>query len=140
MRISSDPSAKLSDYDFVHRIEPRFAETDAMGIIHHASYLPWFEETRVALLAAAGHPYDEIRAAGLDIAVVELFTSYPRPVRFGCPVSVGAAVHELRRSSFEIHYVVCQDGAPCTLGITVHACVDHASGRAVRVPEWIGAL
>jgi acyl-CoA thioester hydrolase len=140
VRIAVRPSLDPADYSFAHHVEPRFAETDAMGVIHHAAYLPWLEETRVALLGAAGHPYHEVRAGGLDIAVVELFTSYLRPARFGAPVVVSAALRDVRRSTFEIHYLVRQGGEPCTLGVTLHACLDQASGRAVRVPEWISAL
>jgi acyl-CoA thioester hydrolase len=140
VRIAGDPSLDPSDYRFVHRIEPRFAETDAMGVIHHAAYLPWLEETWVALLGAAGHPYHEVRAGGLDIAVIELFTSYLRPVRFGAPVEVSAALRNVRRSTFEIHYLVRQADDPCTSGVTLHACLDHATGRAIRVPEWIASL
>lgn len=140
MRIAADPSLDPSRYAFVHRIEPRFAETDAMGVIHHAAYLPWLEETRVALLGAAGHPYHEVRAGGLDIAVIELFTSYLRPVRFGATVEVRAALRNVRRSTFEIHYLVGQAQQACTLGVTLHACLDHATGRAVRVPQWIAAI
>ncbi len=140
MRIPADPSRDPADYAFAHLIEPRFAETDAMGIIHHAAYLPWLEETRVALLGAAGHPYHEVRAAGMDIAVVELFTSYLSAVRFGAAVEVRAALRDVGRSTFAIHYLVRQADRACTLAVTVHACLEHASGRVVRVPAWIAAV
>ena len=140
MRISGDPSREPSDYPFAHPVEPRFAETDAMGIIHHAAYLPWLEETRIALLRAAGHAYHEVRASGLDITVVELFTAYLRPVRFGASVEVRARVRDVRRSTFEIQYLVHQAGHACTLGVTLHACLDHATGRPIRVPEWVSAI
>ena len=39
-RQSLQPSRDPADYAFVHRVRTRFAETDAMGIIHHAAYLP----------------------------------------------------------------------------------------------------
>ena len=32
----------------------RFAETDAMGVAHHANYFRWFEVGRVAYLREAG--------------------------------------------------------------------------------------
>ncbi len=49
-RQSLQPSRDPADYDFTHRLRTRFAETDAMGIIHHAAYLPYLEEARVAYL------------------------------------------------------------------------------------------
>jgi acyl-CoA thioester hydrolase len=38
---------------FEHTVRVRFAETDAQGIAHHASYVVWLEEARVAHLAAS---------------------------------------------------------------------------------------
>ena len=63
-RQSLQPSRDPADYAFAHRMRTRFAETDAMGIIHHAAYLPYLEEARVEYLRAIGHPYDEVRAVG----------------------------------------------------------------------------
>ena len=38
-------------------IRVRYAETDAMGVVYHANYLPWFEISRIALLDKAGISY-----------------------------------------------------------------------------------
>ena len=48
----------------------RYCETDAMGIVHHAAYLPYLEEARVAWLRSIGHAYDTIRAEGVDFGVL----------------------------------------------------------------------
>ncbi len=60
-RTSLDPSRDPADYAFTHRLRTRFAETDAMGVVHHAAYLPYLEEARVEYLRAIGHPYDAVR-------------------------------------------------------------------------------
>ena len=65
-RQSLQPSRDPADYDFAHRLRTRFAETDAMGIIHHAAYLAYLEEARVEYLRAIGHPYDSVRAGDGD--------------------------------------------------------------------------
>ncbi len=66
VRLSVEPSLVATDYPFTHRIRVRFAETDAMGIVHHSRYLLYMEETRVEYLRFLGHPYAELREAGLD--------------------------------------------------------------------------
>ena len=81
MRQSLEPSRHPGDYPFVHRIRTRFAETDAMGIVHHAAYLPYLEEARVAYLRQLGHPYDEVRRDGFNFAVLEVVVQYRRPAR-----------------------------------------------------------
>ena len=48
----------------------RYAETDAMGIVHHSRYLPIMEEARVAYLRDIGHPYQSVRDEGLDFTVL----------------------------------------------------------------------
>ena len=57
-----DPGLDPTAYFYVHELRVRFAETDAMGVVHHAAYLPYLEEARVAYLRAKGRPYGEIRA------------------------------------------------------------------------------
>ena len=52
-------------------IPVRFAETDAMGVVHHSNYIVWFEAARVAWMDAAGMPYTEVAAGGNHFAVTE---------------------------------------------------------------------
>ena len=42
----------------------RYAETDMMGIVYHANYLPWFEIGRTTLLKELGLPYRQLEAEG----------------------------------------------------------------------------
>jgi acyl-CoA thioester hydrolase len=79
------PSTNFNDYQFTHQLRTRFAETDAMGIIHHASYLAYLEETRVEFLRHSDHPYAKIREDGIDLAVLEVFVQYRKPSNLpGC--------------------------------------------------------
>src|SRR5271167_3930202 len=75
-RQSLEPTLDPADYSFTHRLRTRFAETDAMGIIHHAAYLPYLEEARVEYLRSIGHPYDVVRSGGVDVAVLEVALRY----------------------------------------------------------------
>lgn len=43
----------------------RYAETDRMGIVHHAVYPVWYEEGRSAYFRALGLPYSAIEELGL---------------------------------------------------------------------------
>ena len=138
-RALAEAPADPARYPFAHPIRVRFAETDAMGVVHHASYIPWLEETRVALLAHGGHDYAEVHSGGLDLAVVDVIARYRRPVRFGDPVTVHAGVAEVSRSLIQIAYLVQADGEVALTGLTTHACVG-GDGRPLRVPEWLADL
>ena len=128
-----------SSYPLAHPVRVRFAETDAMGVVHHAAYLPWLEEARVALLAAAGHDYAELHHGGLDLAVVDMRLRYRRAIRFGEPVEVHTAIAGSTRTLLELAYLVTVGEEPAATGGTTHACVDP-QGRPTRIPSWLGDL
>ena len=44
----------------------RYAETDAMGVVHHANYLVYFEEGRSQYMRDLGSDYALIEASGID--------------------------------------------------------------------------
>jgi acyl-CoA thioester hydrolase len=139
MRLATDPSTDPAQYGFVHRVRVRFAETDAMGIVHHAAYLPYLEEARVAYLDAVGHPYASVRAEGVDFAVLEAFVRYLAPLRFDDRVDVHLAIAATTRATFQLAYLLTVGGSPRSTGVTVHGCVDP-TGRPVRKPGWLREL
>ena len=137
MRQSLQPSRDPGDYPFVHRVRARFAETDAMGIIHHAAYLPYLEEARVAYLRHLGHPYDEVRSGGLNIAVLEVAVRYRLPLRFDDQVDVHLRAGAVTRATFQVAYLLTVGDEMRATAVTVHGCVDM-DGKAARLPAWIG--
>ena len=140
-RQSLRPSLDPADYAFVHRLRTRFAETDAMGVIHHAAYLPYLEEARVEYLRAIGHPYDEVREAqdadgGREFPVLEASVHYRRAMHFDEEVEVALVVGAVTRATFQIAYLLSVDGDARATAVTVHGCVDRA-GRPTRLPAWV---
>ena len=131
MRLSLNPSTDPDDYGFVHRIRTRFAETDAMGVIHHGALVPYLEEARAALLRHAGHPYGEVRKTGVEFAVLELFVRYRRPLYFDDAVDVYVAAADLTRTTFQVGYLLQVEGQTRATAVTVHGAV----GPGGRRPE-----
>jgi acyl-CoA thioester hydrolase len=136
VRLSLAPSTAAADYPFVHRVRTRFGETDAMGIIHHSAYVPYLEEARAALLRNAGHPYDQVRAAGIDFAVLELYVRYRHPLRFDEVVEIGVSVGKLTRTTFQVGYLLAVSGGIRATAVTVHGAVGR-EGRPARMPVWM---
>ncbi len=139
MRMALEPSGDPSAYHYAHDIRVRFAETDAMGIVHHAAYLPYFEEARVAFLRAIDHPYPSVRDEGFEFTVLEAFARYVRPLRFDDVVRVHVGVGAVTRATFQLAYLLTVDGNQCATGVTVHGCVTP-QGQAVRLPAWLPAV
>jgi acyl-CoA thioester hydrolase len=136
-----DPPEDPSDYPYAHPVRVRFCETDAMAVVHHAAYLAYLEESRVAYLRALGHPYDQVRAGGVEFPVLEVAVSYRRPLRFDDLVDVHVALTSARAATFQMDYLLrARDRAEtCATAVTVHAVVD-GQGRAARVPAWLRDL
>ena len=78
----------------------RFAETDAMGVVHHSVYISWLEAARVAGMDAVEMPYCEFAAGGHHFSVTGVRGEYRAPARFGDTVRVTATVRhpEVRRA------------------------------------------
>jgi acyl-CoA thioester hydrolase len=136
MRLALDPPLDPMAYAYEHELRVRFAETDAMGVAHHSSYLLYLEEARVAWMRALGHDYSALRAEGLDFAVLEAFVQYRAPVRFDDVVAVHVGIGRLTRATFQLGYLLCVEAGPRATAVTVHGCV-APDGRAARMPGWM---
>lgn len=139
MRLSLDIPTDPSAYRFTHDVRVRFAETDAMGVAHHSSYVAWLEEARVELLRDLGTPYPTIRERGYDLAVLELFANYRRSARFDEVVTVHTRVSTVRAATFQMEYLLRVGVETCALAATMHGVVDP-EGRATRAPDWLRSL
>ncbi len=114
----------------------RYAETDAMGIVHHVSYIVWFEEGRSAFTRAIGYPYSQMAADGIDLAVVEVRARYHRSARYDEKVVVATCLQEFRSRGMTFSYEVrrAADNEVLVTGSTKHIALDRA-GRVSRIPE-----
>jgi len=126
------------DFPFALDITVRFAETDQMGVVHHASYIVWFEVGRVGWMSAAGLPYVQISNAGYNFAVTDVQCRYRTALRFGDPVQVITRVISLRSRQIEFAYEVVNSatGLLCATGSSNHICVDR-DGAMTRIPSWV---
>jgi acyl-CoA thioester hydrolase len=108
-----------------------------MGIVHHAAYLPYLEEARVAYLRHLGHPYREVRHAGHNFAVLEVGVQYRRALEFDEVVDVHLTAGVVTRTTFQLAYLLTVEDEVRATAVTVHGCVDR-DGRATRLPPWVG--
>jgi acyl-CoA thioester hydrolase len=116
----------------------RFHETDAMGVVHHASYLLYLEDARVDLLRSLGRPYSTLRDVDrIEFAVVGIELAYRLPLEFDDLFRVHAGLGEVRRASFSVRYEVERDGEPVLTGTSRHAALEVGTHRPVRVPAWL---
>jgi len=133
---SAGYNAKVPAAFFPVRVRARYAETDQMGVVHHAAYPVWFEVARTALSHAVGVPYTDWERRGVLLMVGELTCRYRRPARYDDEVTVWVRVKETasRRVVFE-YRVEGPDGTVLAEGETRHVVVDRTTGRPTVLPE-----
>jgi acyl-CoA thioester hydrolase len=127
----------VEGFPFSTEIRVRFAETDAQGIAHHASFVVWLEVARVAYLEAFAGGYAAIRGRGLEALTTEVHVRYHRAASFDDSLAVWTRCTDLRGARFRYEYAVLRDGELVADGYTRHATVDRETYRPTRVPEWL---
>jgi len=128
----------MEGYTFSTDVRVRFADTDAQGIAHNASYLVWFEVARVEYLRAYAGGYQALRDLGIEAFVLESFCRYLVPARFDDALHVYARCVGLRGARFRYEYaIVRDDGTLMAEGWTAHACVDARTFKPTRMPGWL---
>jgi acyl-CoA thioester hydrolase len=128
----------VEGYRFSTDVRVRFADTDAQGVAHNASYLVWFEVARVEYLRAYAGGYQALRDLGIEAFVLESFCRYIVPARFDDVLRVHARCVGLRGARFRYEYsIVRDDGTLMAEGWTAHACVDAETFKPTRVPGWL---
>jgi len=111
----------------------RYAETDQMGVVHHAAYFAWFEHLRTEYFRALGFPYGELERQGVCFPVVEASCRYREGARYDGMVRVTGWVRVPEGVRVRIDYRVEQEGRVRAEAYTLHARTD-AEGRPARIP------
>jgi len=125
-----------------HTIEEsvRYVETDRMGIVHHSTYLFWFEVARTSLLAAAGFPYHELEQSGTLFPVIEYSARMTGSAAYGDRVRIEAHIESLRSRSVEFAYKTYLGDEMIASGRTFHVAVDEHQRLHRMDPALIEAL
>ena len=117
----------------------RYAETDAMGIVHHATYPVWMELGRSDFLRELGQSYAEWEARGVRLVVNEIRVRFRAPARYDELVVVRTRLAEASRRRIVFHYGIEREGTLLAEGESVHL-VAGSDGRARVLPEDLLAL
>lgn len=132
------------------RLRVRYCECDPMGVVHHASFVPWLEQARTEVLREGGVSYRQLEAAGVFLVVASLELKYRRPGRYDdlldihCRVTGGGRVkleHEyeirvLERGGADVDALRAAGDDLLLTGRTTLVCV--GSDMKVRsLPEWL---
>ncbi len=118
-------------------IRVRYAETDQMGIVHHANYLIWFETGRSELCRAKGFSYKQMEDEDDALMVVaESYCRYKSPAHYEDVLTVRTRVSEIRSRSLRFFYDIhrASDDTLIAEGETLHLVTDR-NKKVRKLPE-----
>ena len=120
-----------------HAFRVRYAETDAMGIAHHSSFLLWMEMGRTEFMRPFGFTYRELESLGVVLPVVEVNVRYRRPARYDDHLRIDTHVSEFTRVRIRIAYSIYRepDNELLAEGWTLHAFA-NTQGRPIRLTDY----
>jgi acyl-CoA thioester hydrolase len=118
----------------VTEIRVRYAETDRMGLLHHANYLVYFEQARTELLRTQGLTYRDMEDQGFFLVITSVEVKYKSPARYDDVLTIKATVTRTTPVRIDHSYEVTCDGRLVAEAKTTLACVDR-SGKLQGLPE-----
>ena len=129
----------MDGFTFSTTVRVRFADTDAQGIAHNSAYVVWFEVARVEYLRTYAGGYQSLRDEGIEALVLESNIRYLVPAKFDDVLHVHTRCRDVRGARFRYEYEIEResDGTLLAEGWTAHACVDAATFRPTRIPQWL---
>lgn len=117
-----------------------YEDTDAGGIVYHASYIRFAERGRTEMLRTAGFEHAQLfREQGIAFAVVALNINYRAPAKLDDLLVVKTSISRLGGASMDMQQDIYRgDLLICEIKVTL-VCIDNAL-KAVRLPQVVRDL
>lgn len=114
----------------------RYAETDQMGVVYHANYFAWFEESRTQYFESLGVSYIDLEKDGFFFPLLECTCRFHSPARYPDRLRICARLQALKGIKIIVGYEVRREdeGALLAEGSTTHVFTDH-NMRPVNMPR-----
>lgn len=125
---------------FTWPIRVYFQDTDAGGVVYHASYVNFMERARTEWLRSCGYSNAGLmHTFGLLFVVRSLKLAYLKPALLDDMLTATAQIAEIGRSRLLLKQTILRDGAMLTVGEVELVCVEKESFRPMRIPEALRA-
>jgi acyl-CoA thioester hydrolase len=111
-----------------------------MGVVHHSTYLLYFEEGRTGMMRALGRSYADLESSGVVLPVVDLGIQFRTPARYDEELIVETRIASVTGVRVRFEYrVLHADESLAAEGFTLLASVGK-DGRPRRFPEDVQIL
>jgi acyl-CoA thioester hydrolase len=115
-------------------IRVRYAETDRMGLLHHANYLVYFEQGRTELLRSQGLAYKDLEDQGNLLVLTRIQVRYKSPARYDDLLTLRTTVMRTTMVKIEHRYQLLRDGLLLAEAESTLACIDR-QGQVQQLPD-----
>ena len=117
-----------------HTFRVRYAETDAMGIVHHGSYVIWMEMGRTEFMRSFGFTYRQLEEMGVVMPVLEINVRYRHSSFYDDELRITTWVDELTRTKIKLAYTIVRtsDERLLTEASSLHTFTG-TDGRPIRI-------
>ena len=113
-----------------------YADTDAGGVVYHASYVNFMERARTEWLRSYGYTgLGMMREFGMLFMVRAIKVDYLRPALLDDLLAVSAEVKELGRSRVTLHQEVRRGEELLAHGEVYLVCVTQEAFKPVAIPD-----
>lgn len=119
-------------------IRVRYAETDRMGLLHHANYLVYFEQGRTELLRSHGLSYKDLEDQGFLLVLTKIEVRYRWPARYDDLLTLKTIVTRTTNVRIDHRYELYCEGRLLAEGTSTLACIDR-EGRPQALPDYLRA-
>lgn len=118
----------------ITEVTVRYAETDCMGVVHHAVYPVWFEIARTDYIKAAGMSYADMEKRGVMLPVTGISCRYRLPAKYDDTLLIEARISRLTPARIEFEYTVTKKGETEVLatGTSSHGFVDSRTFKPLN--------
>lgn len=127
---------------FVWQVRVYWEDTDGGGVVYHARYLNMFERARTEWLRARGVRQSRLAAeAGVLFAIRRMEVDWRAPARLDdlLDISVHSVTAGGSRLVFRQDMRLHGGGETLASAVVTAACLDAASFKPTRMPDWIRA-
>jgi acyl-CoA thioester hydrolase len=117
-------------------IRVRYAETDRMGLLHHANYLIYFEQGRTELLRSNGLSYKDLEDQGYLLVLTKLEVRYRWPAHYDDLLTLKTTTVRTTMVRIDHRYELFCESRLLAEGSSTLACVDR-EGRPQALPDFL---
>ena len=118
------------------KIRVRYAETDQMGVVHHSTYLVYFEIGRTEMLRKLGPTYRNMEDEGIMLPVISVECNFLGPARYDDELTIRTILKEVPGVKVTFFYEIVNNNIVICKGKSVLAFTDSKTRKPVRPPKW----